>query len=297
MSALTLSPSAALTASVKRVLSPRLRAVGFMGGPRIFFRLYPEVWLCLRLNRMSSAGGASFTGDVGISSRKLLESRGLDANKPPPPREWHREQRIGSLLAGQFDQWWTVESGQPAEHADQVVADFADSFVDKAIPAISPLLSNRGLLDVWRADRRFLSPPEVGDLQDLERAIGEELTEIPVRSYDAQLPQEATGLAPAIAGLLEAGANTLGPRGGSKSISVSLSDPNARLRQAIEEGDIQGLSRMLTSTPWGLKGKRLSETIESLGTDPSGSHWSPKAPGESHPESPSHQSRRTRAKS
>jgi len=230
MSDSTPTPSAILAAALRNVLSPGLRAVDFRGGPRQFLRPYPEVWLCLRVNTMADPLIASFTGDLGIASRLLLKSRGLDPEKPPPRREWHHEQRIGSLLGTQFDRWWTIEAGQTAQRAEGVVADFADVLIEQAIPALSPRLSNQGLLKVWRDDIDYLSPSEIGDLRDLERAMGETPAVAARRPRsDSETLSRATGLALALEGLV----NAVSTEGAS---SISVSDPNARTRLALKSG-------------------------------------------------------------
>jgi hypothetical protein len=217
----TATPSAILATSFKNVLTPRLRAAGFRGGPRQFFRLHPEVWLGFRINSMGTPFSASFTGDLGVASKILLRIRGLDPVKPPPRREWHHEQRIGSLLETQFDRWWTIEAGQSTHQAEGVVADFAEILIEHAIPAMSPRLSNQGLLKVWRDDIDYLSPPEIGDLRDLERAMGETPTEAVLRPRrDSETLSRATALAHVLEGLLNAVP-------GERVVSISVSDPNA----------------------------------------------------------------------
>jgi hypothetical protein len=258
----TPTPSAILAAAFKHVLTPKLRAVGFRGGPRQFFQLHPEVWLGFRINSMGTPFSASFTGDLGVASKLLLRTRGLDPVKPPPRQEWHHEQRIGSLLDTQFDRWWSIDAGQTIQHAEGVVADFAEVLIDQALPSLSPRLSNQGLLKVWRDDIDYLSPPEIGDLRDLERAMGETPTE-PVRRPrgDSEAPLRATALAHVLEGLLDAVP-------GERRPSISVSDPNAPVRLALERGDLEGLTELLSSSSLGLGEREILDIIERLKGDP-----------------------------
>ena len=151
------------------------------------------------------------------------------------------------------------------DQAAGIVADFGDVFVDSAIPALAPLMSNQGLLDRWRAIPAHLSPPDIGKLRDLERAMGLEPIPIPPRDR----PDPTEGLAAtvlALAGLATADKRSRGDNG---DIRVSVSDPNAGLRRALDSGDMDALRHVLTSKPWSLDNDELMIALEGLPTDAS----------------------------
>jgi hypothetical protein len=88
-------PASLVASSIKTGLS----GLGFRGGPKNYFASLPQMWLIVSMNRRTAAGATLFTADLAVSSKTILRRRGYDPERRPTRIEWHREHRLGSLIA------------------------------------------------------------------------------------------------------------------------------------------------------------------------------------------------------
>src|SRR5262249_1318628 len=94
-----------------RNLRPLMAANGFRRRSQNFICESPECWgvINFQKSRYSSVGHKSFTVNIAIASKRILQYQGKSANAPPPSYACHwAEIRIGSLMADHKDKWWTL---------------------------------------------------------------------------------------------------------------------------------------------------------------------------------------------
>jgi hypothetical protein len=131
-----------------RHLRPPMAANGFRRRSQNFICESPECWgvINFQKSRYSPPDQKSFTVNLAIASKGILQYQGKSVSAPPPSFACHWEIRIGSLMADHKDKWWTL-SDEPSYAA--VELEVRKALCDLAIPLIKPHLTEQGLLELW----------------------------------------------------------------------------------------------------------------------------------------------------
>jgi hypothetical protein len=83
--------------------------------------------------------------NFGVTSKALMEFRGVDASKMPLDWSCPIRCRIGELM-GQDDVWWTSSDGDNFRNA---FTDISTCLVEKAIPFLNGLDTDEGILALY----------------------------------------------------------------------------------------------------------------------------------------------------
>jgi hypothetical protein len=134
-----------------RSVRPLMAPSGFRQRSQNFICETPECWgvINFQKSRYSGAGEKSFTINLAIASKRILEYEGKPTSAPPPSYACHwAEIRIGSLMPDRKDKWWKL--------SDEASYDLVEGEVRKAlsglaIPLIKPHLTEQGLLELWES--------------------------------------------------------------------------------------------------------------------------------------------------
>ncbi len=111
----------------------------------------PECWgvINFQKSRYSAADEKSFTINLAIASKRILQYQGEPTTVPPPSYACHwAEIRIGSLMSDRKDKWWKLSD--EASYA-LVEGEVREALSDLAIPLIKPHLTEQGLLELWES--------------------------------------------------------------------------------------------------------------------------------------------------
>lgn len=111
----------------------------------------PECWGVVNFQRSlySVPGETSFTVNAGVASKKILSFCGEPANKAPRHYCCHWESRIGQLIPGNLDRWWTLSDERSHEN---ITPELKDRIVRLVIPVVRGHLSEDGILRLWEGN-------------------------------------------------------------------------------------------------------------------------------------------------
>jgi hypothetical protein len=126
-----------------------MAASGFRRRSQNFLCETPECWGAINFqkSRYSPVDEKSFTINLAIASKRILEYQGKSTSAPPPSYACHwAEIRIGTLMHDHKDKWWTLSN--EASYAS-VESEVNKALSDLAIPLIKPHLTEQGLLELW----------------------------------------------------------------------------------------------------------------------------------------------------
>jgi hypothetical protein len=132
-----------------RSLRPLCAASDFRRRSQNFICETPECWgvINFQKSRYSSIDQKSFTINLAIASKRILAYYGKATSAPPPSYACHwAEIRIGSLMPGRRDKWWTLSD--EASYS-LVESEVKKSLSELAIPLLKPHLTEQGLLELW----------------------------------------------------------------------------------------------------------------------------------------------------
>ena len=135
-----------------RSLRPSMAASGFRPRSQNFLCETPECWgvINFQKSRYSPVNEKSFTINLAIASKRILEYQGKPTSAPPPSYACHWvETRIGTLMHDHKDKWWTLSN--EASYAS-VESEVKQALSDLAIPLIKPHLTEQGLLELWASN-------------------------------------------------------------------------------------------------------------------------------------------------
>lgn len=129
-----------------------MAASGFRRKSQNFICETPECWgvINFQKSRYSAEDEKSFTVNLAIASKSILEYYGDRTNAPPPSYACHwGEIRIGSLMPEAKDKWWRL-SGE-ASYAS-IEGEVSEVLSDLAIPLIKRHVTEKGLLELWECN-------------------------------------------------------------------------------------------------------------------------------------------------
>ena len=131
-----------LSTAVRTGIAPELRKLGFVGSGQVFELPDSEMWLLLGIQKSSGATATQLRFTVNaaaISKEKWQEALDSGAKYPAKPSpnkvygKWAWWARIGKLMPGGQDFWWTV-TGDTAP--DELARKVVSACVDYALPAL-----------------------------------------------------------------------------------------------------------------------------------------------------------------
>lgn len=129
-------------------LRPLLAREGFRRKSQTFIIESPECWGMINFQKSlySPAEQKNFTINLAIAAKRIMLFHGESAAQAPRYYAGHWVIRIGELLPGRSDRWWTLSD----EHSYDVVAtEVTKHVIELAGPLIRTHISEEGLLALW----------------------------------------------------------------------------------------------------------------------------------------------------
>jgi hypothetical protein len=167
-----------------------MRDGGFQGSGQDFHRRYDSNWAAVNFqrNRYSTAAELKFTVNLGTASAVVLEADRRPVDLPVREVDCHWRLRIGGLLAGGRDTWWSVSANEGPRRLDGLAAAVVPALKHRAIPELERMASDAEILRATLGGKSFaeLSPFEqdiVGPI--LSKSGPEELFAEYMRALDA----------------------------------------------------------------------------------------------------------------
>lgn len=115
----------------------------------------------LQKSRKSSAPNEIFTINLGVCLQILVDFFAPEKiDEKPQIEDCHWRQRIGFLLPGHNDKWWSVTNETSIE---QLVPEIQDCLLNSGVPEIDKLIGNEGLQSLWLSGQS----PGLTDVQRL----------------------------------------------------------------------------------------------------------------------------------
>lgn len=167
---------------ILREVDGDLRPLGFRRRAFDFRQESEECWAILNFQKHKSSTEEmqSFTVNLGVASKHVLEFEELAQNRPPMEHECCWRKRLGALLTPASDRWWKVTD---AASAKSVSREVREALLTKALPKMEALMRDEELLDVppgswvgaipiFRVHRyKAILAAGLGRQEEMERAI------------------------------------------------------------------------------------------------------------------------------
>src|SRR5262245_21823215 len=140
-------------------LAPALRDHGFAGSGQDFSRRFGHEWAVVNVqrSRSSSADEVHFTVNLGVACPAALAEDGIPEDVAPPEVLCHSRVRIGQLLPGGRDTWWTIGSATSERDATSLGATLTALVAAYILPALEQMADHEAILAAAGA-----APPFVG---------------------------------------------------------------------------------------------------------------------------------------
>jgi hypothetical protein len=153
----TVAPAESLFQQLLVRLRPMFKAGGFRVRSQNFVTESSECWGVVNFQKShhSTAKEKSFTINLAIAAKRILEYRHKSIAIPPPHYACHWETRIGKLLPDRQDKWWTISDEFSRDMAEMEVRAVLATSV---IPLVKAYLSERGLMDLWQSNLSYRNP-------------------------------------------------------------------------------------------------------------------------------------------
>jgi hypothetical protein len=139
----------ALRELLKAHIAPALRAHGYAGSGQDYQKRIDGNWSAINVqrDRYSTTAELRFTVNLGTASTAVRIEDGFDEAEPAREIECHWRSRIGSLLPGGRDKWWTVLSGMRAVELEVLGSTLANHLVELAVPKLAAMASDLAILE------------------------------------------------------------------------------------------------------------------------------------------------------
>jgi hypothetical protein len=144
-------------------IDPVLKECGYSRKGNTFYIRQLENWglINFQKSRKSSASNVIFTINLGTCSKLLIEFFTPEKiNEKPSVEDCHWRQRIGMLLPGHCDKWWSITNQTSTE---QLIQEIQDCLRNKGIPEIERYMANEQLQSLWLSGQS----PGLTDIQRL----------------------------------------------------------------------------------------------------------------------------------
>jgi hypothetical protein len=132
-------------------VAPALRSNGYAGSGQNFHRRIGPNWAAVNIqrDRYSTADEVRFTINLGTASTVVRVEDGESPDEPADEVRCHWRTRLGALIPGHNDTWWTVRTRMPPAKVDELGADVARLLVELAVPALDRMASDEAILATW----------------------------------------------------------------------------------------------------------------------------------------------------
>jgi hypothetical protein len=129
-------------------LRPAMAERGFRRNSQNFVIESSECWGVVNFQKSlySSPQQKRFTVNVAIAAKRVLGFYDEPEDKPPMHYECHWETRLGHLIPGHSDLWWTLSD--ETSYAS-VLAEVKELIASRAIPIVKNHLTEETLLTLW----------------------------------------------------------------------------------------------------------------------------------------------------
>ena len=129
-------------------LRPTMGERGFRRNSQNFVIESSECWGVVNFQKSlySSTQQKRFTVNVAIAAKRVLRFYGEPEDKSPLYYKCHWEVRLGQLIPGSSDRWWTLSD--EASYSP-VLIDVKELIVDYAIPTVADHLTEERLPALW----------------------------------------------------------------------------------------------------------------------------------------------------
>jgi len=138
-----------LAAWLREHIAPALRDAGYRGSGQTFHRRLDRNWGVVNVQRSQwdSAERATFTINLGSASALVLESRGMDPDRPPHEVECQWRTRLGVLATDGRDHWWEIRSDATHATLTSLADEIRTALLTVGLPAIEHHATERVMLD------------------------------------------------------------------------------------------------------------------------------------------------------
>lgn len=121
---------------------------GFRRKSQNFVIESPDCWGVINFQKSlySAPGQKTFTVNVAIAAKRVLRFQGEPADRPPLHYKCHWEVRLGELIPGCHDRWWTLSVETSFQ---SVMTEVQKLMTEKAVPIVKHHLTEEGLLALW----------------------------------------------------------------------------------------------------------------------------------------------------
>jgi hypothetical protein len=129
-------------------LRPVLSEFGFRRKSQNFVIESPDCWGVINFQKSlySAAGQRTFTVNVAIAAKRILRFYDEPVETPPLHYKCHWEIRLGELIPGSSDRWWTLSNQASYE---SVATEVKELVTESAVPIVKDHLTEEGLLELW----------------------------------------------------------------------------------------------------------------------------------------------------
>jgi hypothetical protein len=129
-------------------LRPVLAEHGFRRKSQNFVIESSDCWGVINFQKSlySLPGKKTFTVNVAIAAKRILRFQGEPADTPPLYYKCHWEIRLGQLIPGRSDQWWTLSD---AASYDSALTEVKGLITEKAVSIVKDHMTEQGLLELW----------------------------------------------------------------------------------------------------------------------------------------------------
>ena len=141
-------PSDLLFRRLLKELRAALAEYGFRRNSQNFVIESFDCWGVINFQKSvySSAREKRFTINVAIAAKRVLRFYNEPEDKPPLHYKCHWESRIGNIVPGHSDLWWTLSD--EASYTP-VWAEVEDLIASRTVPVVKDHLTEETLLKLW----------------------------------------------------------------------------------------------------------------------------------------------------
>jgi hypothetical protein len=130
-------------------VGPALRAAGYAGSGQDFHKEIAGNWAAINVqrDRHSTADELHFTVNLGTASTAVRIEDGFAPDEPAREIDCHWRNRLGALLPGGRDRWWTVRARMGPREAQELGETLVDLLTRNALPALDSMASDQSILE------------------------------------------------------------------------------------------------------------------------------------------------------
>jgi hypothetical protein len=137
-----------LAAWLREHIAPALREAGYKGSGQTFHRRLDRNWgvVNVQWSQWDWSERATFAINLGSASAVVLESRGMDPNRPPQEVECQWRTRLGELVASR-DLWWEIRGDADDDGLTALADEVRHALLAVGLPAIEDHATDAVMLD------------------------------------------------------------------------------------------------------------------------------------------------------